>query len=99
MLRKAIQKQKFREDLFYRINVMTLLIPPLRERGSDVLQLADAILQRTCHRLKAPTMVFSEEASQSIADYNWPGNVREGSCSSHQHGKRASPKIDSAECR
>ncbi|MEC7996505.1 MAG: sigma-54-dependent Fis family transcriptional regulator, partial [Pseudomonadota bacterium] len=45
--------------------------------GSDVQQLADAILQRTCHRLKAPTMVFSEEASQSIADYSWPGNVRE----------------------
>ena len=67
---------QFREDLFYRINVMTLLIPPLRERGSDVQQLADAILQRTC-RLKAPTMVFSEEASQFIADHSWPGDVRE----------------------
>ena len=76
-LKQLVEGGQFREDLFYRINVMTLLIPPLRERGSDVLQLADAILQRTCHRLKAPTMVFSEEASQSIADYNWPGNVRE----------------------
>ncbi len=67
-LKQLVEDGQFREDLFYRINVMTLLIPPLRERGSDVRQLADAILQRTCHRLKAPTM---------IADYSWPGNVRE----------------------
>ena len=76
-LKQLVEDGLFREDLFYRINVMTLLIPPLRERGSDVLQLADAILQRTCRRLKAPTMVFSVGASQSIANYTWPGNVRE----------------------
>ena len=76
-LKQLVEDGLFREDLFYRINVMTLLIPPLRERGSDVLQLADAILQRTCRRLKAPTMVFSVGASQSIAAYTWPGNVRE----------------------
>lgn len=76
-LKQLVEDGLFREDLFYRINVMTLLIPPLRERGSDVLQLADAILQRTCRRLKAPTMVFSVGASQSIATYTWPGNVRE----------------------
>ena len=76
-LKQLVEDGHFREDLFYRINVMTLLIPPLRERGSDVLQLADAILQRTCCRLKAPTMVFREAASQSIEDYSWPGNVRE----------------------
>tara|TARA_B100000575_G_C23107438_1_gene639317 strand:+ start:363 stop:1745 length:1383 start_codon:yes stop_codon:yes gene_type:complete len=76
-LKQLVEDGHFREDLFYRINVMTLLIPPLRERGSDVLQLADAILQRTCCRLKAPTMVFGEAASQSIEDYSWPGNVRE----------------------
>ena len=76
-LKQLVEDGLFREDLFYRINVMTLLIPPLRERGSDVLQLADAILQRTCRRLKAPNMVFSEGASQSIATYTWPGNVRE----------------------
>ncbi len=76
-LKQLVEDGLFREDLFYRINVMTLLIPPLRERGSDVLELADAILQRTCRRLKAPTMVFSVGASQSIATYTWPGNVRE----------------------
>ena len=76
-LKQLVEDGLFREDLFYRINVMTLLIPPLRERGNDVLQLADAILQRTCRRLKAPTMVFSDGASQSIATYTWPGNVRE----------------------
>jgi len=76
-LKQLVEGGQFREDLFYRINVMTLLIPPLRDRGSDVLQLADVILQRTCRRLKAPTMVFSEDANQSIAEYSWPGNVRE----------------------
>jgi len=56
---------------------MTLLIPPLRERGNDILKLADAILQRTCRRLKTPMLLFSESASRAIAGYSWPGNVRE----------------------
>jgi DNA-binding NtrC family response regulator len=56
---------------------MTLLIPPLRERGNDILKLADAILQRTCRRLKTPMLLFGQSASRAIADYSWPGNVRE----------------------
>ena len=56
---------------------MTLLIPPLRERGNDILKLADAILQRTCKRLKTPMMYFSDAASRVISTYSWPGNVRE----------------------
>jgi DNA-binding NtrC family response regulator len=67
----------FREDLFYRINVMTLLIPPLRERGNDILELANAILHRTCKRLKTAMLNLSGDASQAIAKYPWPGNVRE----------------------
>jgi DNA-binding NtrC family response regulator len=76
-LKQLVEDGQFREDLYYRINVMTLLIPPLRDRGNDILKLADAILQRTCRRLKTPMLLFSEGASRAIADYSWPGNVRE----------------------
>lgn len=76
-LKQLVEDGLFREDLYYRINVMTLLIPPLRERGNDILELADAILQRTCKRLKTPMLKFSDSASRAIADYPWPGNVRE----------------------
>lgn len=76
-LKQLVIDGLFREDLYYRINVMTLLIPPLRDRGSDILELADAILVRTCTRLKTAMLSFSKEASQAIAQYGWPGNVRE----------------------
>lgn len=76
-LKQLVIDGLFREDLYYRINVMTLLIPPLRDRGNDILQLADAILQRTCTRLKTAMLSFSSGASKAIASYGWPGNVRE----------------------
>ena len=76
-LKQLVIDGLFREDLYYRINVMTLLIPPLRDRGDDILELADAILVRTCTRLKTAMLNFSKEASQAIATYGWPGNVRE----------------------
>jgi DNA-binding NtrC family response regulator len=76
-LKQLVVDGLFREDLYYRINVMTLLIPPLRDRGNDILQLADAILIRTCKRLKTAVLTFSSSASKAIADYGWPGNVRE----------------------
>lgn len=76
-LKQLVTDGHFREDLYYRINVMTLLIPPLRERGNDILKLADAILQRTCKRLKTPMMNFTDAASRVISTYSWPGNVRE----------------------
>ncbi len=76
-LKQLVIDGDFREDLYYRINVMTLVIPPLKERGNDILELADAILERTCKRLKSPMLKFSPEATQTIATYAWPGNVRE----------------------
>ena len=76
-LKQLVVDGDFREDLYYRINVMTLLIPPLRERGSDILELAQSILQRTCARLKAPMLHLSDSARRAIAEYAWPGNVRE----------------------
>ncbi len=76
-LKQLVIDGHFREDLYYRINVMTLLIPPLRERGNDIMELADAILGRTCQRLKSPLLYFSDDATQAITTYSWPGNVRE----------------------
>ena len=76
-LKQLVVDGLFREDLYYRINVMTLLIPPLRDRGNDILELADTILIKTCKRLKTPVLSFADSASQAIAKYPWPGNVRE----------------------
>ena len=76
-LKQRVADGNFREDLFYRINVMTLLIPPLRDRGNDILELADTILHNTCERLGKVSLRFSLNASKTIANYSWPGNVRE----------------------
>ena len=76
-LKQLVADGYFREDLYYRINVMALLIPPLRERGNDILEVADAILHKTCLRLKTSMLNFSDSASHAIAKYAWPGNVRE----------------------
>ena len=76
-LKQLVADGYFREDLYYRINVMALLIPPLRERGNDILEVADAILQKTCLRLKTSMLNFNDSASHAIAKYAWPGNVRE----------------------
>ncbi len=76
-LKQFVREGRFREDLFYRINVMPLQIPPLRERGNDILELAERILVNTCHRLGRSPMQYSADAIQAITTYPWPGNVRE----------------------
>ena len=76
-LKQLVVDGSFREDLFYRINVMTLLIPPLRDRGNDILELADTILRNNCEKLGKKNLKFSDRASKAIATYSWPGNVRE----------------------
>jgi len=67
----------FRQDLFYRINVLQLALPPLRERGKDILHLAEYLLQAQTERLGRSTMKLSPRAIQAITTYQWPGNVRE----------------------
>jgi len=67
----------FREDLFYRLNVITINIPPLRERQDDVLLLANYYLTRFAAESGKASIRFSDEALQSLRSYNWPGNVRE----------------------
>jgi len=76
-LKKLAAEGCFREDLFYRINVMPLSLPPLRQRGKDILTLAEHFLARLCEEFGKPPMHFSPTAIQAITSYRWPGNVRE----------------------
>ncbi|HEY9034406.1 MAG TPA: sigma-54 dependent transcriptional regulator [Pseudomonadales bacterium] len=76
-LKKLSQESEFRLDLFYRLNVMPLSLPPLRERGKDILTLADAFLQRYCEKMHKPLMHFTPKAIQALTTYQWPGNIRE----------------------
>ena len=72
-----VREGRFREDLFYRLNVVHLEMPPLRLRGSDVLVLANAFLRRFAEDNKKPVEEFSEEARTKLLAHRWPGNVRE----------------------
>ncbi len=68
---------RFREDLYYRLNVMELELPPLRERDDDIEQLAATLLTRSCEKLNRGTLHFTEAALAAMRGYSWPGNVRE----------------------
>ncbi len=73
----AIKKGEFREDLFYRINVVTIKIPPLRERREDILMLARHFLDRFSHEIGKHVKFIDDKAMKLLHDYDWPGNVRE----------------------
>jgi two-component system response regulator AtoC len=76
-LRKAIEKQEFREDLYYRLNVVNVELPPLRERKEDVPLLAQHFLNKFASENRKEISGFSPEAIEFLLDYDWPGNVRE----------------------
>jgi len=76
-LQQMIDDKLFREDLYYRLNVFELDLPPLRERGSDIKMLADVILTKMSHRIHRKSIVFADEAYAELPKYSWPGNVRE----------------------
>lgn len=76
-LQDAIRTKTFRVDLFYRLNVLSLHLPPLRERVEDLPELADTLLQKTLRRWSRPPLHLSEDALARLRDYPWPGNVRE----------------------
>lgn len=76
-LKNLAKLGEFREDLYYRLHVIALKLPPLRERGSDILEIAKAFLARQSARMGGEEMHFSHEAEQAIRHYSWPGNVRE----------------------
>jgi transcriptional regulator with GAF, ATPase, and Fis domain len=75
-LRAEVEHGRFREDLYYRLDVLRLHIPPLRERPEDIPALAEAFLARECER-RGPRLRWSEAALRRLAQHGWPGNVRE----------------------
>jgi Nif-specific regulatory protein len=76
-LARMVSEKRFREDLFFRLNVVTLEIPPLRERGEDILLLARHFLSEFCRRARRSMPVFSAAAVARLKSHNWRGNVRE----------------------
>ncbi|MBP7126467.1 sigma-54-dependent Fis family transcriptional regulator [Myxococcota bacterium] len=76
-LAEAVREGAFREDLYYRLEVLPLRIPPLRERPLDIEALADHFLDRQRRRTRRPDLQFSPEARDLLVRYDWPGNVRE----------------------
>jgi two-component system NtrC family response regulator len=76
-LQKAMNEGRFREDLYYRLCVVTIDVPPLRQRGSDILLLARAFLATFSDELKKPLKGFTPQAVDALTSYGWPGNVRE----------------------
>jgi two-component system response regulator HydG len=72
-----VAEKRFREDLFYRVNVVGISIPPLRERDGDVLLLAQYFLRRIAVRVGKPVRALTEGAARLLTGYDWPGNVRE----------------------
>ena len=76
-LTQAIKEGKFREDLYYRLGVVTVSLPPLRERGEDILLLATAHLQRFAYENRKKITGFNPQAIRAIETYPWPGNIRE----------------------
>ncbi|MEI6242038.1 MAG: sigma-54 dependent transcriptional regulator [Chlamydiota bacterium] len=77
MMQEAIEKNYFREDLYYRLNVMPIHIPPLRERKEDIVPIAEYFLDRFCRENHKPLKVLTEGSKKKLLDYPWPGNVRE----------------------
>jgi len=76
-LKKAITENKFREDLFYRLAVVVVNLPPLRERETDTRLLAQEFLRRSAAKIGKTGLTFDHEALRALKDYGWPGNVRE----------------------
>jgi PAS domain S-box-containing protein len=76
-LEKAVEAGEFREDLYYRLTVFPVQVPPLRKRGDDVVQLAVHFLEQVCTQFGRPVLQLTERQVQRLRRYDWPGNVRE----------------------
>jgi PAS domain S-box-containing protein len=76
-LEQAVADGKFREDLFYRLSVFPIEVPPLRQRGDDIVQLAAHFLERTCQAFGHRPLTLSKQQAALLKQYNWPGNIRE----------------------
>ena len=76
-LKVAIRERRFREDLYHRLAVLTVTLPPLRDRGGDILALAEHFLARVCGEYSVPPKTLGRDAQAAMRAYRWPGNVRE----------------------
>jgi two-component system, NtrC family, response regulator AtoC len=76
-MKEALTNKVLREDLYYRLNVIPIYLPPLRERLEDIIPLAEYFIDQTCRENHRPKKSLSEEAKKKLLDYPWPGNVRE----------------------
>ena len=76
-LKKSVLEGKFREDLFYRLNVINIVLPPLRERRQDIPRLLERFLEKFCAENGRQALHFTPAALKAMMDYDWPGNVRE----------------------
>jgi DNA-binding NtrC family response regulator len=76
-LKEGVKAGTFREDLYFRLNVVNLTLPPLRDRPEDVIPLAEHFLERHIREMKRPKRKFSKAAIEAMRCYPWPGNIRE----------------------
>lgn len=76
-LEQMVQDGTFRADLFFRLNVVALTLPPLRERGTDLLLLAQELVNQFCLRHHKPILLLSDDAAERLMSHDWPGNIRE----------------------
>ncbi len=76
-LQQLVHDGRFREDLYFRLQVMEIQLPPLRERGDDINELATQLLARSCQKLNRPPLSLSRAAKEAMQNHPWPGNVRE----------------------
>ena len=76
-LSQQVEEGEFRQDLFYRLNVFAVFVPPLRGRKEDVDILSEFFVKRFCERLNRPVLTFDPTTLQMLREYDWPGNVRE----------------------
>ncbi|NLM42606.1 MAG: sigma 54-interacting transcriptional regulator [Clostridiales bacterium] len=76
-LEEMVRRNEFREDLYYRLNVIPLHLPPLRERGEDILLCSQYIIRKLCNKMSKPEKYISKEVEEKFMSYDWPGNVRE----------------------
>jgi len=76
-IRKLVQQQTFRSDLYFRLRVVEMTLPPLRERGADIKSLANVLLEKSSRQLNRGALKLSRSALEAIRRYHWPGNIRE----------------------
>jgi transcriptional regulator with PAS, ATPase and Fis domain len=94
-LKQEVAQRRFREDLYYRLHVIDLHIPPLRERPEDLRRLAQAFLARTATRLRRPSLTYAPAAWDRLLQYGWPGNIRElAHAIEHAGTVAAGPRIE-----